>query len=84
MNRKIRKASILQGTKNPRDFGEERPPFYQVQARYKLLYKLLQDRKNTTLVQRKPFPEDRKAEFVAASKEYSMYKYAEKQRILKE
>ena len=35
-------------------------------------------------MQRKPFPEDKKKEFVAASKEYHMYKHAEKFNVLKE
>ena len=42
LSRKMKKAASMSGSKNPRDFGEEMPPFF-LQPRYKLIYKLLQD-----------------------------------------
>lgn len=84
LNRKMKRAGALSGSKNPRDFGEEMPPFYAVQPRYKLLYKLIQTKKNATLVQRKPFPEETKQEFIKASKEYHAYKLAEKTQLTRE
>jgi hypothetical protein len=40
MSRKLKKAATMAGSKNPRDFGEEMPPFF-LQPRYKLLFKVL-------------------------------------------
>lgn len=50
------------GVKSPKETGEELPPFF-LQPRYKLLYKVLQDQKNSTRIARKPMPEALKLEF---------------------
>ena len=48
----------------PKSRGEELPPFF-IPARYKLLYKCLQDVKNTNRFNRKPMPEAVKTDFIA-------------------
>jgi hypothetical protein len=40
LSRKLKKAGAMAGSKNPRDFGEEMPPYF-LQPRYKLMYKVL-------------------------------------------
>ena len=46
---------MIKGIVNPRDYGEEAPPFY-IPARYKLFFKYIQDNKNAHRLARKPMP----------------------------
>ena len=52
--------------------GEEVPPF-MIPARYKLIFKYLQEHKNAHRLARKPVPLEKKKEFAASAKEYAMY-----------
>lgn len=83
LNRKMKKASAMSGSRNPRDFGEEMPPFF-LAPRYKLLYKVLQDQKNAQRVQRKPMPEALRKDFAEQSKAYHQYKLIERAHIERE
>jgi hypothetical protein len=60
--RKAVRRMAIGGVKSPKETGEELPPFF-LQPRYKLLYKVLQDQKNSTRIARKPMPEALKLEF---------------------
>jgi hypothetical protein len=74
--RKERRREKQGGLMTPRDTGEEVPPFF-LPARYKLLFKCLQDQRNSNRFTRKPMPEAERANFIAKSKEYSEYKQYE-------
>ena len=52
---KERRRNMIKGIVNPRDYGEEAPPFY-IPARYKLFFKYIQDNKNAHRLARKPMP----------------------------
>ena len=71
------------GIPNPRDTGEEVPPFF-LPARYKLMFKLIEENRNCTRIGRKPIPSDVKANFVKESKEYHAYKEYERMQWEKE
>lgn len=60
-----------------KDSGEEVPPFFLPQ-RYKLLYKVMEDHKNSSRLGRKPMPQEVKDNLAAVSKEYNEFKVAEK------
>ena len=60
-----------------KDSGEEVPPFFLPQ-RYKLLFKVMEDHKNSVRLGRKPMPLEVKKELARVSKEYNEFKTAEK------
>ena len=60
--RRIARAAKANENKTPADLGEELPPF-MIPARYKLLFKFLQQHKNSTRLHRKPIPFDAKQAF---------------------
>lgn len=53
--RKQARRDRMAGAGNVRDSGEEIPPFFMPQ-RYKLLYKVMEDHKNSGRLGRKPMP----------------------------
>lgn len=67
----------MAGQGNVKDSGEEVPPFFMPQ-RYKLLYRVMEDAKNSTRLGRKPMPVEVREKLAAVSKEYSEFKTAEK------
>mmetsp|Transcript_32965 Transcript_32965/g.40781 ORF Transcript_32965/g.40781 Transcript_32965/m.40781 type:complete len:97 (-) Transcript_32965:954-1244(-) len=73
----------MAGAGNIKDSGEEIPPFFMPQ-RYKLLYKVMEDHKNSSRLGRKPMPMEAKQRLAAAAKEYSEFKTAEKTILDKE
>ena len=81
--RKQVRREAMAGFKSPKETGEELPPFF-LPPRYKLLYKLYTEGKNSHRVGRKPIPLDAKRAFAAHAKEYQAYKHAEKMRLRQE
>jgi hypothetical protein len=63
--------------------GEEVPQLFSPQ-RTKLLFRMLQDNKNSTRIYRKPMPLDVKLDFAKKSKEYHAFKQVEKTDVEKE
>ena len=59
------------------------PPFF-LPSRYKLLYQMISDSKNSTRIGRKPIPDELKKEFAAHAKEYAEYKQAQTLRMKEE
>ena len=73
MAKEKRKEAIRQKMGGLKTDKEEPPPFF-LPARYKLLFKMVEDQKNQTRIGRKPIPDERKKEFAAQAKEYAEYK----------
>ena len=67
----------MAGPGNVKDSNEEIPPFFMPQ-RYKLLYKVMEDHKNSARPGRKQMPLEVKQKLAALSKEYNEFKTAEK------
>lgn len=57
------------GIATPKQTGEELPPFF-IPARYKLLFKCLQEKRNSNRFSRKPMPDAVKKEFVEKCKDF--------------
>lgn len=70
-------------TRSPKDRGEEMPGFF-TNARYKLMYKVMQDHKNCKRLGRKPLPAELKKKIAEQSKEYHAYKVVEKDNLERE
>ena len=70
-----RKAEIREKRLNTKPDEGDIPPFF-LPARYKLLFKVIEDSKNSTRIGRKPMPDDLKKKFAAHAKEYAEYKQA--------
>ena len=68
---------------NIKDSGEEVPPFFMPQ-RYKLLYRIMEDHKNSGRLGRKPIPLEVKQKLGKVAKEYNEFKVAEKTLLDKE
>lgn len=75
--RKQARRDRMAGAGNVKDSGEEIPPFFMPQ-RYKLLYKVMEDHKNSGRLGRKPMPLEVKQKLAAVAKEYNEFKTAEK------
>ena len=67
---------------NTKEEGEI-PPFF-LPARYKLLFQIIENSKNSTRIGRKPMPVELKKEFAAHAKEYSEWKQAQSLRMREE
>ena len=67
----------MAGAGNVKDSGEEIPPFFMPQ-RYKLLYKVMEDHKNSHRLGRKPMPLEVKQRLAKVAKDYNEFKMAEK------
>ena len=75
--RKQARRKRLAGPGGLKDTTQEIPPFFQPQ-RYKLLYKVMEDHKNSGRYGRKPIPVEVKQNFAKIAKEYNEFKTAEK------
>lgn len=60
-----------------KDSGVEIPPFFMPQ-RYKLMYAVMMDHKNSGRLARKPMPLELKQKLAVVMKEYNEFKTAEK------
>ena len=78
-----RKAEIRAKMQNIKPDEGDIPPFF-LPARYKLLFKVIENSKNSTRIGRKPMPDELKKSFAAQAKEYSEYKQAQTLRMRKE
>ena len=70
--RRIVRASKGDVNKTPLDTGEELPPFL-IPPRYKLMFRMMQDARNTGRLQRKEIPVEKRKEFAQKAREYAMY-----------
>jgi len=75
--RKQARRDRMAGAGNVKDSGEEIPPFFMPQ-RYKLLYKVMEDHKNSSRLGRKPMPLEVKQKLGQVAKDYNEFKTAEK------
>ena len=53
--RRLKREMKSDENKTPLEMGETIPPFY-IAPRYKLMFKMIQDNKNSRRLQRKPIP----------------------------
>ena len=75
--RKQARRARMAGLGSIKDSGEEIPPFFMPQ-RYKLLFKVMEDHRNSHRLGRKPMPLEVKQKLAEVAKEYNEFKTAKK------